>query len=70
MRVHQSLNGAPAGFEQCLIKTCWSKHDNGSKIAVGGGDRTVTIWDVENGKILYKLPGHKGLVSAVDFHPR
>jgi len=37
---------------------------------VGGSDRTVTIWDVESGKVVYKLPGHKGTVMAVDFHPK
>jgi hypothetical protein len=53
----------------------------------------VCIWEVESGKVLYKvrwvmaryldvinsprvpicakqLPGHKGTVTAVDFHPR
>lgn len=62
--------GAPAGFEQILTKCSWSKTDNGARVAAGGGDRTVTIWDVESGKILYKLGGHKGSVGAVDFHPR
>ncbi|TXT15615.1 hypothetical protein VHUM_00118 [Vanrija humicola] len=70
MRVYRSLTGAPAGFEQALIRVAWSKHDNGSRIAAGGGDRTVTVWEVETGKILYKLPGHKGTVTGVDFHPR
>lgn len=53
-----------------LTKCAWSKTDNGARVAAGGGDRTVTIWDVESGKILYKLGGHKGSVGAVDFHPR
>ncbi|WVW85216.1 hypothetical protein I302_107254 [Kwoniella bestiolae CBS 10118] len=70
MRVYRSLSGAPAGFESSLIKLAWTKHDNGSRIAVGGGDRSVTVWDVDTGKIAYKLPGHKGTVTAVDFHPR
>lgn len=39
-------------------------------MACGGGDRTVTVWEVESGKILYKLGGHKGSVGAVDWHPR
>jgi Prp8 binding protein len=48
----------------------------------------VCIWEVDSGKILYKvcttpsiflvavltpliqLPGHKGTVTAVDFHPK
>lgn len=70
MRVYRSLTGAPSGFEQTLIRCAWSRHDNGGRIAVGGGDRTVTVWEVETGKILYKLPGHKGTVTGVDFHPR
>lgn len=70
MRVYRSLTGAPAGFEQTLIRCAWSKHDNGARIAAGGGDRSVTIWEVETGKILYKLPGHKGTVTGVDFHPK
>jgi Prp8 binding protein len=39
-------------------------------VAAGGGDRSVTVWDVQEGKIAYKLPGHKGTVTGVDFHPR
>lgn len=70
MRVYRSLTGAPAGFEQTLIRCAWTKHDGGQRIAVGGGDRTVTVWEVETGKVLYKLPGHKGTVTSVDFHPR
>ncbi|GFZ52136.1 hypothetical protein JCM24511_09909 [Saitozyma sp. JCM 24511] len=70
MRVYRSLTGAPAGFESSLIRVAWSRHDNGARIAVGGGDRTVTVWEVESGKILYKLPGHKGTVTGVDLHPR
>ena len=70
MRVYRSLTGAPAGFESTLIRVAWSKHDGGQRIAAGGGDRTVTVWDVESGKVLYKLPGHKGTVTGVDLHPR
>jgi len=69
-RVHRVLTGAPAGFENTLLRGAWSREDGGSRVAVGGADRTVTIWDVESSKILYKLPGHKGTVTAVDFHPK
>lgn len=70
LRIHRTLHGAPAGFEQVLSKCAWSKSDGGARVAVGGGDRAVTIWDVETGRILYKLPGHKGTVTCCDFHPR
>ncbi|KAF9057519.1 WD40-repeat-containing domain protein [Panaeolus papilionaceus] len=69
-RVHRVLQGAPAGFENTLLRGAWSKDDGGSRVAVGGADRMVCIWEVESSKILYKLPGHKGTVTAVDFHPK
>ena len=88
-RVHRVLQGAPAGFEHTLLRGAWSKDDGGKRAAVGGADRMVCIWDVDSGKILYKvspfhfnlktlhltldytkLPGHKGTVTSVDFHPK
>jgi Prp8 binding protein len=54
-RIHRVLQGAPAGFENTLLKGGWSKDDGGKRAAVGGADRTVTIWDVESAKILYKV---------------
>ncbi|KAF8885740.1 WD40-repeat-containing domain protein [Infundibulicybe gibba] len=69
-RVHRVLQGAPAGFENTLLRGAWSRDDGGQRVAVGGADRMVCIWDVESGRILYKLPGHKGTVTAVDFHPK
>lgn len=69
-RIHRTLLGAPAGFENALLRGAWSRTDNGSRVAVGGADRTVTIWDVETTKIQYKLPGHKGTVTCADFHPK
>ncbi|KII94704.1 hypothetical protein PLICRDRAFT_148813 [Plicaturopsis crispa FD-325 SS-3] len=69
-RIHRVLQGAPAGFENTLLRGAWSKDDGGNRVAVGGADRMVCIWDVESGRILYKLPGHKGTVTAVDFHPQ
>lgn len=58
-REHRVLTGAPAGFESTLSRAAWSLDDGGRRVAVGGGDRTVTIWDVEKGNVLYKLPGHR-----------
>jgi Prp8 binding protein len=56
-RVHRSLAGAPAGFENTLLRAAWSKDDGGARVAVGGADRMVCIWDVESGRILYKVRG-------------
>jgi Prp8 binding protein len=69
-RIHRVLSGSPAGFEQTLLRGAWSREDGGRRVAVGGADRTVCIWDVDSGKVIYKLPGHKGTVTAVDFHPK
>jgi Prp8 binding protein len=69
-RIHRVLLGAPAGFENTLSRAAWSRDDGGKRVAVGGADRTVTIWDVESGRIPYRLPGHKGTVTCVDFHPK
>jgi Prp8 binding protein len=54
-RIHRSLNGAPAGFENTLLRGGWSRDDGGKRVAVGGADRTVCIWDVESGRVLYKV---------------
>lgn len=49
------MMGAPAGFENTLLRGAWSKNDDGKRVAVGGADRTVCIWDVDSGKVLYKV---------------
>ncbi|KAJ3823105.1 U5 snRNP complex subunit [Lentinula raphanica] len=75
-RLHRVLRGAPAGFENTLLRGAWTKDEGvhggkpGQRVAVGGADRMVCVWDVESAKVVYKLPGHKGTVTSVDFHPR
>lgn len=63
----KTYNGAAFGLEKNLIRASWDP--KGERIAVGSGDRTVVIWEVRTGKLLYKLPGHKGTVNDVHFHP-
>ncbi|KAK3489975.1 WD40-repeat-containing domain protein [Neurospora crassa] len=63
----RTFDGAPLGMEQNLIKGSWDK--DGKKIAVGAGDGTVVIWGSDTGKLLYKLPGHKGTVNVAEFSP-
>lgn len=38
-----------------LSRGAWSKEDGGRRVAVGGADRTVTIWEIESGRVLYKV---------------
>ena len=47
--------GAPAGFENTLLRGAWSKDDGGRRVAVGGADRMVCIWEVDSGRIQYKV---------------
>jgi Prp8 binding protein len=63
----KTYDGAPAGLERNLVRASWDP--KGEKIAAGSGDRSVVIWEVGSGKLLYKLPGHKGTVNDVRFSP-
>jgi Prp8 binding protein len=61
------LTGAVHNFEKVLLRCAWSP--DGTKVTAGSADRNVHIWDVDSGSLLYKLPGHKGSVNEVVFHP-
>ncbi|KAI0018638.1 WD40 repeat-like protein [Xylariomycetidae sp. FL0641] len=63
----RTFDGAQMGLEQNLVRASWDQ--TGKKIAVGAGDGTVIIWSSDNGKLLYKLPGHKGAVNCAEFNP-
>ena len=56
-------DGAQIGLERNLVRARWD--GEGKRIAVGGGDGTVTVWETTKGKMLHKLPGHKGCVNDV-----
>lgn len=66
-RAVRTFDGAPVGIEKNLIRASWDP--KGEKIAAGSGDRSVVVWDAKSGKLLYKLPGHKGTVNDVRFSP-
>jgi Prp8 binding protein len=63
----RTFDGAPVGLEKNLIRASWDP--TGTKIAAGSGDRSVVVWESKTGKLLYKLPGHKGTVNDVRFSP-
>ncbi|KAL5457890.1 hypothetical protein PMIN06_003611 [Paraphaeosphaeria minitans] len=67
-RAVKTYDGAPTGQERNLLKASWDAE--GKRIAAGSGDQSVAIWDASTGKLLHKLPGHKGAVNDVRFHPR
>jgi len=61
------FEGLQHNFEKNLLRCAWAP--DGSKIAGASADRFVYIWDTTSRRILYKLPGHRGSVNDVDFHP-
>ena len=63
----KTYDGAPVGLERNLIRASWDP--KGEKIAAGSGDRSVVVWETRSGKLLYKLPGHKGTVNDARFSP-
>ncbi|KAB8446194.1 hypothetical protein FH972_025176 [Carpinus fangiana] len=66
-RLIKSYDGAPTGMEKNLLKASWDA--KGERIAAGSGDRSTVVWDVRSGKLLHKLPGHRGAVNDVRFSP-
>jgi Prp8 binding protein len=66
-RAVRTYDGAPTGMERNLLKAAWGA--KGARIAAGSGDRSVVVWEAGTGKLLYKLPGHKGAVNDVAFSP-
>src|SRR5262249_41920230 len=44
-------------------------HPDGSRIASGGRDRLVRLWDAATGEELVRLPGHTNYVYSLAFSP-
>lgn len=63
----KTYDGAPTGMEKNLLKASWDI--TGKRIAAGSGDRSAAIWETRTGKLLFKLPGHRGAVNDVRFSP-
>jgi Prp8 binding protein len=63
----RTFDGASVGIEQNLMGASWDY--DGKRIAAGSGDGSVVVWSNETGKLLYKLPGHKGTVNCAEFAP-
>ena len=62
------FTGHQHGFEKNLLRCDWSP--DSALIAAGSADRMVYIWDAATGEMKYALPGHKGSVNEVVFHPK
>jgi len=66
-RLEKIFVGAQHNFEKNLIKVAWTP--DGRHVASGSSDRMVYIWNYDSQQLVYRLPGHKGSVNEVDFHP-
>lgn len=66
-RCTRVLSGHAHNFEKLLLRCAWSP--DGGLAAAGSSDRNLYVWDEAAGELVYRLPGHKGSVNAVAFHP-
>ncbi|KAL9133131.1 MAG: hypothetical protein Q9175_005691 [Cornicularia normoerica] len=63
----KSFVGALVGVERNLVRACWD--GKGERVGVGSGDGSVCVWEARTGKLVNKLPGHRGTVNDVRFAP-
>ena len=66
-RLVKEFKGSEHNFEKLLLRCSFSPQ--GDRVAAGSADATACIWQVNSAEMLYKLPGHKGAVREVVFHP-
>ena len=66
-RCTRVFQGHVHGFDKNLLRCAWSA--DGRHVSCGSADRFVNVWEVETRDIIFKLPGHKGTVNDVAFHP-
>lgn len=63
-RVHVTLEGAHAGD---ITAMAFSR--NGDRLATGGKDRTLQLWDVETGRMVAPFQGHREALTCIKFSP-
>lgn len=66
-RLMKTFSGSIHNFEKLLLRC--SINIRADRVAAGSADATACVWDIHSGELLYKLPGHKGPVREVVFHP-
>mmetsp|Transcript_5149 Transcript_5149/g.20546 ORF Transcript_5149/g.20546 Transcript_5149/m.20546 type:complete len:388 (-) Transcript_5149:97-1260(-) len=67
-RMEKIFRGHRHGSDRNLLKCAWSR--DGEQVACGSADRVVRVFDEPSAMELYALPGHRGTVNDVAFHPK
>ncbi len=65
------LRGLPKSADKTLkLAGGWGTYSpDGARIATGGCEKAVKIWDADTGKVLFALRGHRSFPCSVAFSP-
>ena len=66
-RVLAQYPGTAHDHERNLLRCCLSP--DSALLSGGSADRVVSVWECASGEVRWRLPGHKGCVNSVVFHP-
>lgn len=66
-RCVRTFDGAQVGLDRNLLRASWDA--KGERVVAGSGDGSVVVWEARTGRLLARLPGHKGSVNDVRFEP-
>ena len=64
----KEFRGHKHSADRGLLKCAWSP--DGQMVTCGSADQMVHVFDEFTAQELYLLPGHKGCVNSVVFHPK
>ena len=66
-RLLAQYRGTAHDHERNLLRCSLSP--DSALLSGGSADRVVNVWECASGEVRWRLPGHKGCVNSVVFHP-